>query len=98
MPLDPTTGQMIPTPPSDYVPPAPGQSPMPGGPQGTVPVFNQGAQSPGISGAIQQAVKALAMAIAPSVHKANQAKISGALAEGGGTPSQSQTTDLGNQF
>ena|SRR5580700_3020827 len=100
MPIDPSTGQMIPAQPIAYQPPAGAQPAggMPGSPQGTVPVFNTGASNPGISGAIVNAVKALAMAVAPSVHKAAQQKINGAQAEGGGSPSVSQSDSLGTQL
>ena len=75
----------------------PGNVPQ-GQPPGLVPVYNQA--SPGVGGSIQDAVKALAMALAPKsiTQRSARLKQSGEQAEGGGTPSQSQTTDLGNQF
>jgi hypothetical protein len=98
MPVDPSTGQMLPAQPIAYQPPMPGQATGATGPQGTVPVFNQA--SPGIGGSIQDAVRALAMALAPKsiTQRAAKLKQDQTQAEGGGTPSQSQTTDLGNQF
>lgn len=51
--------------------------------------------SPGISGAIKDAVGAIAGAVAPKSITQRKQRIEGAINEDSGSP---QTTDLGNQF
>lgn len=75
--------------PVDYVP----------GPNGEpIPHFMNA--SPGMSGALLDAIRALSQAFAPKAFTQMQARerVNQQQAEGGTTPSQSTTTDLGNQF
>lgn len=67
----------------------------PGGQQ--VPVYNNA--SPGVGGAIMDAIRALAMAVGPKSITQAPARMKQQQAQAeGGVPSQSNTTDLGNQF